>query len=64
MEFRRPQIWIPPIRKSDRGCGRSDSEKVTTFAERLEQVFIPHSNINHGSEIEKFLEIPCQTLLT
>jgi hypothetical protein len=60
-KFKRPKISIPPIRKSDRSWAKSDSEKATTFAEHLEQVFTPHSNINHNdSEIQKFLEIPCQ----
>jgi hypothetical protein len=43
---------------------KSDSEKATTFAEHLEQVFTPHFNINHNdSEIENFLKIPCQMSL-
>jgi hypothetical protein len=63
-QFKRPQISIPPIRKSDRSWAKSDSEKATTFAEYLEQIFTQHSNINYNdSEIENFLEIPCQTSL-
>jgi chlorite dismutase len=64
-EFKRPQISIRLIRISDRSWAKSDREKVTTFAEHLEQVFTPHSNINHNdSEIENFLEIPCQMFIT
>jgi hypothetical protein len=58
-KFKRPQISIPLIRKVDRSWAKSDSEKATMFAEHLEQVFTPLSNINHNdSEIENFLEIP------
>jgi hypothetical protein len=60
-KFKRPQISIPLIRKLDRSWVKSDSEKATTFAKHLEQVFTPHSNINHnGSENENILELPCQ----
>jgi hypothetical protein len=45
-KFKRPQISIPPIRKSDRSWAKRDSKKATTFAEHLEQIFTPHSNIN------------------
>jgi hypothetical protein len=50
---------IPPVREA-----KSDSEEATMFAEHLEQVFTPISNINpNDSEIEIFLEIPCQMSL-
>jgi hypothetical protein len=63
-KFKRSQISIPPIRKSDRSWEKCGSVKATTFAEHLERVFTPHSNIYHNnSEIEDFLEIPCQMLL-
>jgi hypothetical protein len=53
-----------PIRKSDWSWPKSDSEKATTFGEHPEQVFTPLFNINHnGSEIENFLQIPCQMSL-
>jgi hypothetical protein len=48
----------------DRSWEKSDSEKATTFAEHLDQVFTPISNINlNDSEIEGFLEMPCQISL-
>jgi hypothetical protein len=63
-KLKRPQISIRPIRKADRSWAKSDSEKATTFVEHLEHVFTPLSNINlNDSEIEKFLEIPCQMSL-
>jgi hypothetical protein len=52
------------IRKADRSWAKSDSEKAMTFAEHLEQVFTPLSNINpNDRETENFLEIPCQMSL-
>jgi hypothetical protein len=59
-----PQMSILPIRKADRSWAKSDSEKATMFVEHLEQVFTSLSNINlNDSEIENFLEIPCQMSL-
>jgi hypothetical protein len=56
-----PQILIPLKSKVDGSWTKSDTEKATTFAEHLEQVFEPLSNINlNDSEIENFLDIPCQ----
>jgi hypothetical protein len=59
-----PRISIPPLRNADRSWAKSDSEEATTFEKYLEQAFTPLSNINpNDSEIEKFLEIPCQMSL-
>jgi hypothetical protein len=62
---KRPQISIPPIRKSDRSWAKSDLEKAKNFAEHLSQVFTPHNSKHHhnNDEIEKFLDVSCQMSL-
>jgi hypothetical protein len=63
-KLKRPQVSIPPIGKADRSWAKNDSKKSTTFAEHLQRVFTPLSNINlNDSEIENFLEVPCQMSL-
>jgi hypothetical protein len=63
-KFKRLQISITPIRKTDRSWAEYDLEKAENIGEHLSQVFTPHNSMHHynSGEIEKFLDTPCQTL--
>lgn len=41
-KIKRPQIFIPPIRREDGGWARDDSEKAATFARYYGEVFTPN----------------------
>jgi hypothetical protein len=61
--LKRPQISIPPIRKTDRSWSKSD-EKAMAFADHLQRVFTPHFLNPTDAAISAFLDVPAyQTLL-
>jgi len=58
--FKRPQVSIPPIRKSDGSWAKSDTEKATAFGDHLRQVFMPHSSSHpHAIVVSASLDVPC-----
>ena len=57
---KRPQVSIPPIRKSDGSWAKSDIERAAVFGDHLRQVFIPHSSFHsYDLVISASLEVPC-----
>jgi len=55
---------ILPIRKADGSWAKSDDEKAMTYADHLQQVFIPHHLPNPtDAAISAFLDVPCQMSL-
>uniref|UniRef100_A0A1Y1KFT3 Reverse transcriptase domain-containing protein n=1 Tax=Photinus pyralis TaxID=7054 RepID=A0A1Y1KFT3_PHOPY len=61
--FKRPQVGIPPIRKTNGDWARSNKEKSNTFAEHLSKVFQPLESNIADETIEEYLDIPCQMSL-
>lgn len=59
---KKPQITKSPIKNNHNEWVRSDQEKADTFAQHLEQVFTPHSNIP-DTDIDRFLNMPLQMSL-
>ena len=58
--FKRPQLSVSPIRKSDGSWAESDTEKAAAFGDHLRQVFTPHSSF-HPNDLVVYasLDVPC-----
>jgi len=63
--FKRPQVSIPPIRKSDGSWAKSDTDKSADFGDHLHHVFTPHSFFHtHDFVVSASLDVPCPMSLT
>jgi hypothetical protein len=62
--FKRPQVSIPSIRKSDGSWTKSDTEKATAFWDQIRRVFTPYSSSHpHDLVVSASLDVPCPMAL-
>ena len=58
--FKRPQVSILSIRKSDGSWAKSDTEMATAFGDHLRQAFTPYSSSHpHDHVVSASLDVPC-----